>query len=508
VPAFDSLSRLIGLLAAILGTYGASVYWRAGLSLSHYDAKAHLVVARRIFDSITPSWEQIGAVWLPLPHVLNALPVQIDWMYRTGASATAISIVSFAIAVACVSAIVRAAHGTRTGALLAAAIVALNPNLLYLQSTPMTEPLLLALSAMVVLHLTAWVASDDMRIRRSVGWTIVAACLTRYEAWPIVGTAMLFAAIAKWQRGPLQPQTRPVVRDVALEIGRLAIYPALTVLFFMGMSFATTGSWFTTGGFYVPDPKLQGQPGAVGAAIREGVVSLSGPTLVDAAEISAALLLLFAVMRRRWAVMIMPMALLASVALPFYAFYSGHPFRIRYEVPLIVGAAACVGTAVSMLRLAAPIVAVPLLFFIGREAPAFDRSAPMIVEAQLDLANGIGRRAVTACLTRAYDQTTIMASMGSLAHYMQELSTHGFDLDDFMHEGSGPIWQRAYYGEPSLFAGWVLVEEAAEGGDMLHQRHVAWPGFLASYDRVCSGGNVALFRRKTSHPRDLKTVRP
>jgi hypothetical protein len=62
----------------------------AGLTLSHYDAKAHLVVARRVFDSLTPSWEQIGAVWLPLPHVLNALPVQIDWMYRTGASAIAI----------------------------------------------------------------------------------------------------------------------------------------------------------------------------------------------------------------------------------------------------------------------------------------------------------------------------------------------------------------------------------------------------------------------------------
>jgi hypothetical protein len=27
----------------------------------------------------------------------------------------------------------------------------------------------------------------------------------------------------------------------------------------MGMSFASTGEWFVTGGFYVPDPKLQGQ---------------------------------------------------------------------------------------------------------------------------------------------------------------------------------------------------------------------------------------------------------
>jgi hypothetical protein len=98
------------------------------------------------------------------------------------------------------------------------------------------------------------------------------------------------------------------------------------------MSFASTGQWFTTGGFYVPDPKLQGQAGAVWDAIREGVVSLAGPTLVWGAEIAAALLLLFAVTRKKWAVMAMPIALLASVALPFYAFYSGHPFRIRYEV--------------------------------------------------------------------------------------------------------------------------------------------------------------------------------
>ena len=69
----------------------------------------------------------------------------------------------------------------------------------------------------------------------------------------------------------------------------------------------------------------------------------------------------------------------------------------------------------------------------------------MIVEAQLDRQNGIGRQAVTACLHRDYDGTTIMASMGALAHYMQELSLAGFHLADFIHEGSGPIWQVAYY---------------------------------------------------------------
>jgi hypothetical protein len=489
VPSFDSLSRALGALAAILGTFAASVYWRAGLSLSHYDAKAHLVVSRRILDSLTPSWEQMGAVWLPLPHVLNALPVQIDWMYRTGASAIALSIACFAITVAAVSAIVRKTTGSRTGAILAAALVALNPNVLYLQSTPMTEPLLFALSSLVVLHLTHWAMNDDPTIRPAVGWTIVAACLTRYEAWPIVGAAMALAAIVKWRRGS-------EMAGVARAIARLAVYPALTVVFFMGMSFASTGAWFVTGGFYVPDPKLQGQFMAVSDAIETGLRQLAGDRFVTAATVATALLIALAITRRRFIVLLMPIALLASAALPFYAFYSGHPFRIRYEVPLILGAAASIGAATSLLRFAAPLLAIPLLVLITTQATPFDRQAPMIVEAQLDRANGIGRQAVTDCLRRSYDGTTIMASMGSLAHYMQELSNAGFDLDDFIHEGSGPLWQRAYYYEPSLMAGWVMVEEAAEGGDALFQKQQSWPGFLAAYDRVCAGGNVALYKRR------------
>ena len=489
MPTFDSLSRIYGGLAAILGTFAAAVYWRAGLTLSHYDAKAHLVVARRILDSLTPSWEQIGAVWLPLPHLLNALPVQIDVLYRTGASAVAISIVSFAITVACVSAIVRTLTGSRMGAFLAAALVAGNPNVLYLQSTPMTEPLLFALSSLVVLHLTQWALADAVPIPRAVGWTIVLAALTRYEAWPIIGASMVLAAVVKWRRGV-------AFLDVTREMAWLAMYPAVTVLVFMGMSYASTGQWFVTGGFYVPDPALQGKPYVVWMAIREGLGTLASERFVQSAEVSLVVVLVAALASTRRVGYLMALALLASMALPFYAFVSGHPFRIRYEVPLILGSAAVVGTAVSMLRWLAPIVAIPLLVLIQWQIHPFDQRAPMVLEAQLDRTNSVNRRAVTACLQRSYDGTTIMASMGSLAHYMQELSNAGFAIKDFVHEGSGPIWHEAYYREPSPFVGWVMIEEVAEGGDMLFQRQKEWPGFLAAYDRVCEGGNVALYRRR------------
>src|SRR5207247_4533154 len=91
---------MCAVAAATGGSIVAVHYHRLGLTLSHYDARGHLVVARRVIDSITPGWQQIGAVWLPLPHLLNLLPVQIDALYRNGGSAGVVSGVAYAIATA------------------------------------------------------------------------------------------------------------------------------------------------------------------------------------------------------------------------------------------------------------------------------------------------------------------------------------------------------------------------------------------------------------------------
>src|SRR5690606_34332868 len=110
----------------------------ADLALSHYDARGHLIVARRIFDSLTPGWRQVGAIWLPLPHLLNAIPVQYDAFFRSGFSAIALSVASYAAATASLGWIVVSVTGSTAAAVLAAAVFAANPNILYLQATPMT----------------------------------------------------------------------------------------------------------------------------------------------------------------------------------------------------------------------------------------------------------------------------------------------------------------------------------------------------------------------------------
>ena len=95
-PGF-SLAVVIGLLA---GVSFAMVRWCAanGYLLYWGDAMAHLNIARRIVDSRTPGYEQIGTVWLPLPHLLMLPFVGDDELWRSGLAGAIPSAVAFVAA--------------------------------------------------------------------------------------------------------------------------------------------------------------------------------------------------------------------------------------------------------------------------------------------------------------------------------------------------------------------------------------------------------------------------
>jgi hypothetical protein len=479
---------MLGALAGLLGIAAAISYASLGLTLSHYDAKAHLVVSRRIFDSITPGWEQIGAVWLPLPHLINALPVQIDFLYRTGLFAIVVSILSHAVAAGSLAGTVLLLTRSRAGAVVAAAIYATNPNTLYLQSTPMTEPMLFGLTSLQVFLFTRWVLSGDLTVPRTAGWVTVLACLTRYEAWPITAACYLTSAVAWWRRGKS-------LRRLAPTYATLALYPALTVIGFMAFSRITVGEWFVSGGFFVPDETLRGQPAAVIAKILEGTEMLSGAWLLRFAGLALGILVVAGLASAGRSPVLIGLSLFAAAALPLSAFLAGHPFRIRYEIPLVMASAFACGAALGMFRRVAPWLAPVVLGLVMWEAQPFDQQAPMVREAQLDQ-NVAARAEITACLNARYRGGAIMASMGALGHYMHEASAAGFEIRDFLHEGNGIIWDSAFTRGPAALVEWVLVEEAAEGGDAIIQRHRRVPRLLDDYRPVCSAGHVTLYQRK------------
>jgi hypothetical protein len=486
-PSIADRSRQAGRVAAVvlvgavcLGTIAAVHYARLDLTLSHYDARGHLTVARRITDSLTPGWRQIGAVWLPLPHLLDLPLVQSDWAYRTGYPAVALSILSLALGLAALAAYLVRRTGSAAAAVAAPALILANPNLLYLQSTPMTEPLLLGLAFISLWAIDRWMEQPSASRRRVAGTALVALMLTRYEGWCMAAGLVTVSAAMMWRQG---------ARRAALG---LVPYAVGAVLGFLWLSQASTGMLFVTGGFFVPDPTLYHAVSVALYSVVTGARDLGGVAVVLVAAVGAAVTLVALLKLRPEA---LPLSLAATVLLPAYAFYDGHPFRVRYMVPIVAVSAVLAVVALARLprRWQAPaLAALALVAMIER--PPFDPQAPMVLEAQWETPFRLQRVAVTATLRALHDGTPILASMGSLGHYMQETSRAGFHLADFVHEGNGDLWLAAL-SAPNRYVHWILLEERAEGGDVLAARARQDPSFLAGFSRVAEGGGLALYRR-------------
>jgi hypothetical protein len=190
-------------LAALLSLWSAAWIWffyRSGYLAYYGDAEAHLNIARRILDSRTPGYDELGSVWLPLPHVLTMVFARNDALWRSALAASIVSGVSFVLAGAFLYATARRVFDS-PAALAAMLVLATNPNLLYLQSTAMNEPLFMA-EIMAVLYFT-------VRFRDTQGWAavcgagIAALCgtLTRYDGWFLIPFVTLFVLVtAKRQR--------------------------------------------------------------------------------------------------------------------------------------------------------------------------------------------------------------------------------------------------------------------------------------------------------------------
>lgn len=469
--------------SGILGSLAAIHYASLGLTLSHYDARAHVLVARRVTDSLTPGWRQFGGAWLPLPHLLNLVPVLWDVNYRTGASAVVLSIAALGWGLASLSGYLWRQTGSVAAAVAAPIVILANPNVLYLQSTPMTEPLFVGLSLAALVAVDGWTRDPRAGVRRHAGWVLAALVLTRYEGWFIAaGLVAMGATSLGMQRGAGW-------RDGF----RLLAYPAGAIAAFLVLSWASTGRLLETSGFFVADNAARHQPMAALGQVASATLDLAGPITMALAAIGA----LSCVIRARAAASpgaLLPLALVLSAALPLGAFDAGHPFRVRYMVPLVAACGVLSGLAIARVpaRLRA-LAAVALAVSAVVLRPPLDARAPMVLEAQRESPTRRDRGAITRFLATSYDGSPILASMDSLGHYMQETSAIGLDVRNFLHEGNGDLWLDAL-ASPRRHVRWVLIEELAEGGDMLARLARRNSEFLAGFTRVAEGGGAALYR--------------
>ena len=237
---------MIGLLLAILSVAFLLWYYAHNELLLYGDAVAHINIARRVIDnrSWLSSFFQFGTVWLPLQHVAMLPFVWNNRLWQSGIAGSIPSMIAYVLGGMGIFRLVRgmtptlfqnegkdgAPRPTSLPGLVATAIYALNPNLLYMQTTAMTETILLAffLWALVYLEeLLNWIngfATDEgphklapERLLERCGICLAGAAWTRYDGWfigAVIGCIVVIAVAGWWRREADTSRRRAIAKSL------------------------------------------------------------------------------------------------------------------------------------------------------------------------------------------------------------------------------------------------------------------------------------------------------
>lgn len=239
---WSSIEGKLILMSVLLSLVAFAVITAQGIGFLHFDTQARLLIARRVCDSTSPGLAQLGAVWLPLTHIASYPLVCSDiwanspmgifvmvlvaiiatvfvwkwqhwnvnqkalgtvitmvattavWLilrsnmfYTQGIGMILLSMLSYWLLGYFLFRFVKELTGSNGASLVAWAVIMLNPNILYLQGTSMTE---LPMYFGVLLSMyTFWRLCKEPSSLNWIFWNGISAfimTLIRYEPWVIL----------------------------------------------------------------------------------------------------------------------------------------------------------------------------------------------------------------------------------------------------------------------------------------------------------------------------------
>lgn len=491
IPGTVTVAVVAGLIALLVSGYLVPSGW----SLAYSDAQSHLTIARRLFDTRSePGLSQLGTVWLPAPHLLLAPFVLVLWAWHTGWGAAMLGACCLAATAAgCYRASARWGAG-RLGRLVTVAAVVINPSMLYLTSTALTEPVLIASMAAALAGLSYFAnrirLSSPGEVAVFCGLPAAAAVLSRYEGWALAVTGTVFVGLVAWRR------THGDLRRTAASAVGFAVPPVLAMAWWTGYNWVV---------FHNPLEFLFGEYSAnaqqtdivaSGATTKGNLpATLSTLWLAVGSSVGWALLAVAAiglvvaltVVRRR-----NQLAFLITSATSFLflivALYTGQAviwnaatgadyiWNNRFGMASILPAALLAGLAAEGIRrlglmalrrqhlrvLLAPQVAAVFALALAVQAGWFlqapaERSL-VVHEAAVSLERGAGSRAAADWLGAHYDGGSILLDETTWSNAV--LPQIGIPLREFYLRANGDLFSQAV-ADPAAHVRWVWASRSA-----------------------------------------------
>jgi hypothetical protein len=252
----------------------------------HIDAIAHVNKARGLFDNVNPGLQQLGTVWLPLPHLLMAPLAAIDPLWRTGIAGSVVSVLCFIGTSIFLFLTGLEWTGSSVAGWLAFLLFALNPHLVYLFTTPENEPLMIFCAAGLFYYLVRWAQNEEWKDFALAALFVFAGTWTRYEGWALAAMAtVLIPVVTRKHRAAASiifagaavagPMLWMLFNHVYFEdplvftwgIGSAQSYAAQT-------KFVTAGKWWDSASLYFMDAAYCLSPILMWLAIAGIIASL------------------------------------------------------------------------------------------------------------------------------------------------------------------------------------------------------------------------------------------
>jgi hypothetical protein len=479
LESYHRETAVVAVLATCVSVVSFLIYFRHGQILLFGDAVAHINIARRVFDSRTPGPLQLGTVWLPLPHLLMMPFIAFKWAWQTGVGGSIPSMGAYVLGVVGIFRLTRdhqqasivLASIPPYAAWLAAAIYALNPNLIYLQATAMTESLYLALFVWAIVYFNEFLRSRDLgqwspdasRSLFKCALCLTGASLTRYDGWfAAAGLAALLMVTGL--RAPNRTQQKATLKFVLLAASVPLLWFAYNGIVYRNPLEFANGPYSaraiekkTAVPGFPPHPGTKNLPVAALYFLKAGMFSVAEGNWQRAWLVLALLGNLAVVARRRGSAAV----LLLWLPIPFYMLsvaYGGVPiftpawwpyslYNVRYGVQLLPALAAGVALAADSIAnlfqtvgRKRAVVFCAMAFVAASYAAVWHAQPASFQEAWVNSRTRLQlERELAATLKQLPHESNFLMYLGDHVGALQEA---GIPLRRSINEGNHRVWKQ------------------------------------------------------------------
>jgi hypothetical protein len=503
---------IITLLLSGISIYYFWIFYLNKLGLAYNDARSHLDIGRRVVEGLKPGLAQLGSVWLPLNHVLMLPTIWNDFMWHSGLSGAIQSMISFVVTGLVIVILLKRLEVGALGRFVGIIVFAANLNILYLQSTAMTEMLLLMTMTIGVYELIIWHQNNSiLNLIRSAFW-IMLSTLVRYDGWFLVMYAGVLILLQIWvKRGYRQAE------GIFITFMTLA-FSGIVLWFLWNQIIFKDALYFALGPFSAH--AQQEQMAKAGALATRYNLLLSAKIylyalLFNSYTYTAIIGLIGALafwldkhvsihVRIASTALLVPLffnilALFFGFSVLFVQGISGDTwFNVRYGIMLMPAIGIFTGYLVDRAKLLRGFIILSILiisFFAFNSSDAVTIDDARVGSSQKNVSEVSGYLALHARDTKGF-------ILISAASHDAIIFSSGLPMKRFIHEGTGKYWESAT-AMPDQWARWIIAR-TYDDNDLTWKSIKNAPGF-AKYHLVAKYPFADVYEIKPEFVKYLKT---